>query len=118
LLALALVPADDVINAFEELMKSYCYSTNEEVWMTLHHISKLIGSAKDLVVHPGIQFHFGISMMLHRRASANKQLKVGIELFRHFSVHITRPFGNSIEALRKEQTLDETKIVCCRQIFV
>jgi hypothetical protein len=26
--------------------------------MALHHISKLIGSAKDLVVHPDIQFHF------------------------------------------------------------
>jgi hypothetical protein len=51
LLALAFVPADDVINAFEELMKSYCYSTNEEVldgvtsYFETNWIGKRLGSA-------------------------------------------------------------------------
>jgi hypothetical protein len=116
LLALAFVPVDDVVNAFEELMKTNFYRNNEEIldgitsYFESNWIGKRLRSGNRREPKHPIPLWNQYDATLEGLPKTNNSIEGWHRAFSSL-LNVHHPnIWKFIEALRKEQGLNETKI--------
>jgi hypothetical protein len=116
LLALAFVPVDDVIDTFEELLQSNFYRTNEEVldgvtsYFETNWIGKRLRSGNRRAPRHPIPLWNQYDATLQGLPKTNNAIEGWHRVFSSLLSAYHPTICKFIEALRKEQGLNETKI--------